>query len=165
MNKEQKEFIRKKLIPFIRRENGKGFSMWNWLSLGLAYPTAPKCGTIACIGGSIELLMLQEKNLIKTDDKDHFVYMGREPLDDVGELTIPVLGKRIGLSTDEAHALFYDFGVNDEPVIQKDGSQYGWPLKYRKAYVKCRSSKAQAEVAISLLRAVVRTNGKVLRLK
>lgn len=63
MNKKHADFIRKELIPFILRERGRGFAMDVWRGRVSGRPTfdgvrrsAPSCGTIACIGGSVEIL-------------------------------------------------------------------------------------------------------------
>ena len=66
MNKRQADWIVKKLCPFILREQGRGFGMNGWLTLKIRPGAihnrdgldrkAPSCGTIACIGGSIQFL-------------------------------------------------------------------------------------------------------------
>jgi hypothetical protein len=64
MNTRQKKFILEKLIPFMEREGGNGFAMEEWKDEyvkedeyfdGVKH-RAPKCGTVACIGGSIQIL-------------------------------------------------------------------------------------------------------------
>ena len=65
LSEANKRFITKRLIPFILRENGRGFMMERWiltLKKGELFTEddirrrAPKCNTAACIGGSIALL-------------------------------------------------------------------------------------------------------------
>ena len=75
MTKEQKRFVLEELCPFVLRENGNGFSMGVWLEKkkpggrfiqdGL-WRSGPSCGTVCCIGGSIEVLMgLEEESTEK----------------------------------------------------------------------------------------------------
>jgi len=68
MTKAQQMFITDELCPFILREQGRGFQMrlWRWNhppgTLGWfdgLRRVAPKCGTVSCIGGSIEILLNQ----------------------------------------------------------------------------------------------------------
>ena len=99
MNKQQIKFIEKKLIPFVQREAGNGFAMSTWKQafterdveenerLGFVEKfdgvehRPPVCGTVACLGGSIQYL--------------------------TGKHAIRSLGKTIGLSREAAHGLFY----------------------------------------------------------
>jgi hypothetical protein len=99
MNATQKKFILNKLIPFMLREHGNGFAMDTWRSTYENNPEEikrwgledfddvkhkpPSCGTVACIGGSIQLLK-------KISD-------GREKQ----------LANAIGLTEDQANGLFY----------------------------------------------------------
>lgn len=66
MNAKQKKFILEKLCPFILREQGRGFIMQHWsintnsdkyyYSDKIGYIKSPQCGTVCCIGGSIDIL-------------------------------------------------------------------------------------------------------------
>ena len=96
MRKAQKQFILKDLIPFILRESGRGFGMSIWNSRK-TYDTSPggmftaddirrevpACGTICCIGGSVEFL--------KPEYRDRGY-------------------KALGLSWRQAQGLFYNWG-------------------------------------------------------
>lgn len=65
MNARQKKFVLEKLIPFILREHGRGFVMETWIdeiapgekfTFDGLQRTSPNCGTVCCIGGSIDYL-------------------------------------------------------------------------------------------------------------
>jgi hypothetical protein len=92
MTKAQKKFLSVTLPKFILREQGRGFGMSRWRRT-LYKPgedacwdclerPAPTCGTIACIGGSAELLLKH-----RGDDHD--------------------LISKLGLSDEEGEGLFY----------------------------------------------------------
>ena len=136
MNKRHKAFIIGELIPFIMREQGRGFAMDKWIITGLGKHEdyvfddrarrAPKCGTVCCIGGAIELL----KHLPHSADSD-------------------AAGKAIGLNEDRSWKLFHGW-INL------------WPKMYTDRYRRARTTCGKAKVARDLLREVVRTNGKCL---
>jgi len=90
MNQRQKDFILNKLCPFILREEGRGFNMDYWMHniwqtkiyyKGKEY-LPPKCNTICCIGGSIDIL-LPKTNKYKSEI--------------------------LGLSDEECNGLFYNY--------------------------------------------------------
>src|ERR1700689_5113787 len=134
--KVNKKFIEDKLIPFILRENGRGFSMVYWRYREQpgrpleadALRLVPKCGTVACIGGSIEILI-------------------NEP----GE---GVQANKLGLTIEQYDALCYGWK-------KTNGTTYGgfWPDKFCEAYAKVKTPLAKAKVAIRLLREGIETNG------
>lgn len=55
----------------------------------------------------------------------------------------------MGLSYDDAWTLFYDW-------------QSEWPEPYRPQFAKAKTYKGQASAAVALLRAILRTDGKIL---
>jgi hypothetical protein len=137
MNKVQKRFILRKLIPFILREQGRGFAMSTWADKHLAKGSrfefdeverlTPVCGTVACIGGSVDVL------------KGYKTRTWRRA------------AKALGLSDLQANTLFFRWDVGD-----------GWPERFRHAYAKAKQPLTKAKVACALLREVVRTNGACL---
>ena len=66
MTTAHKRFILNKLCPFLLREQGRGFEMYRWLhkeTTGTYFHfdtnrrvRTPTCGTVCCIGGSIQHL-------------------------------------------------------------------------------------------------------------
>ena len=138
MDATHKKFITDKLIPFILREQGKGFGMDDWIveeepgtiivcdNISRA---VPKCGTVACIGGSAE-------------------YLGKR-----GTVAAEILG----LTHDQAEGLFLHWEENHK------SSEYRWPIKYMERYEKARTPLAKARVVVSLLKEVVKTNGECLK--
>lgn len=57
-------FVKNYLFPFMRRESGNGFAMADWIRdvrhsfmVDGVERDAPACGTAACIGGSMELIL------------------------------------------------------------------------------------------------------------
>jgi len=146
MTVRHKNFILKKLIPFILREQGRGFAMDRWLGkyepdeevcLDNVWRETPVCGTICCIGGSIQHL----KNIKGLGSK------------------VAEAGAMIGLDYEATEGLFYYW--TDE---NKDFG-YGWPAKYRDRYKKASTPYRKARVAAALLREVVRTSGECLKIK
>lgn len=152
MQKKHINFIKKKLIPFILRENGKGFAMEDWKSQfteeeleqlrlegndtwegdGIERKI-PSCGTVACIGGSIECLIAPNSRR---------------------SLSLKKLAKVIGITQGEARGLFYNWtGVNE---------RYCWPAKYDKLFARRKTPLGKAKVAVALLKEICRTDGKCL---
>lgn len=139
MDKAKKQFILKKLIPFILREQGRGFAMSVWrprdISPGepITYDNVcrkvPECGTVACIGGSLEAL-----GACKDADNRG--------------------GRALGISHDAARGLFYNW----YPCT----NHFAWPLSFANRYKKAKTTLGKAKVAVALLREVVKTNGKCL---
>lgn len=139
MTKAHKKFILSKLIPFILREQGRGFMMrcWGMIDIRKSYPhpdlfgkliKPPVCGTVCCIGGSIEYLKVN-KTL------DHY---GR----------FKEMGALIGLNEIQANNLFL---------------ACRWPEPYARMYKEAKNPLNQAKVAVELLRKVAKTGGKVLK--
>lgn len=139
MNARHKKFILRKLIPFILREQGRGFEMASWFmhpSEGLKTyfhqdlnkkVKVPACGTVACIGGSIEALKMKQ------------VEYGR---------TYSEIGALVGLNSTQSWALF--------------SSAIEWPKPFALRYKKAKTPLTQAKIACEVLRLVVKTEGKCL---
>jgi hypothetical protein len=131
----RKNFILKELIPFILREEGRGFGMGYWMEKGPigarlsvdGIPRGiPRCGTVACIGGSVNVL--------------------------AGGYEEDAAATALGLSSRRAHTLFY-------------GWERNWPKRFSQGYRNAHTTLGKANVVVRLLREVVRTNGKVLDTK
>jgi hypothetical protein len=150
MNAKQKNFILKKLIPFILREQGRGFGMDGWRRN--ADPGAeewfdgvtravPVCGTVCCIGGSIEVL----KKYNHIAGPNSAVAMGT---------------RELGITNAQAYGLFYGWGLGG---VSLDGiSVHGWPLEFAERFRDATTPYRKARVAAALLKDVIRTNGECL---
>jgi hypothetical protein len=119
-----KRFILDHLIPFIMRDAGRGFAMDMWSAEnripGYVYEydglkrIGPACGTVACIGGSIQCLTgLREHQLSK-------------------------MAELLGITEIQAYGLFYHYRPHE------DGwpTEYAKRLRdattpYRRAQVTC----------------------------
>lgn len=149
MNARHKKFILNKLIPFILREQGRGFVMEDWLikdEPGIPLYAdeverkIPVCGTVCCLGGSIQVLKGHRNKIMPK-----------------------TAGRHIGLNPQAASGLFMNWdGENGYPSV--DGHKYGWPRKFADKYAKATTPYRKAQVAVSLLKEVVKTNGECLRL-
>ena len=127
MTKKQKQFLTGKLSQFILREQGKGFGMSGWLRNeepgyivnrdNIARPV-PACGTVACIGGSVQHLL------------------GCFPQDDVIVI-------ELGLTWEKASGLFYGWEV---PSRGEYGWPQKFKTRYAKA--KTTLGKAKVAVAL-----------------
>lgn len=132
MTKEQKDNITKKLIPFILREQGRGFAMGTTLVEnvpGLSVicdgirREVPRCdGTVACIGGSLKVLF----------GSGSFGHS-------MTEYGISLLG----LSEGESHSLFY-------------GWKTSWPSPFRQQYARAKTPLGKARVAARLLKKIAK---------
>lgn len=142
MNAENKKFILEKLIPFILREQGRGFDMCRWRKTGIISKTyfnhelsrkvrTPACGAVACIGGSVGWLTGKSGRIAR--------------------------GRALGLNVDQCDGLFYGW------IPGRDS--HGWPTKFIKAHKRATTAMGKAKVAVALLKEVVRTEGKCLELK
>lgn len=129
-----KRFITKRLIPFILRENGRGFMMESWvltLRKGQLFTMddirrrAPKCNTAACIGGSIALLK-------------HFGTPKR--------VNFTQAGAAIGLNRVQAANLF---------STSLEGLPVYWPFEFYRRYVAANTPLKKAKVAVALLQKIV----------
>lgn len=150
MNATQKKFILKKLIPFILREQGRGFIMEDWALTDLepgkiiqmdgVTRKAPACGTVCCIGGSTEFLK-------------HRCSLGTQ-----NEVLI---ASDLGLTLDQTHGLCYNWeGLSTH--AGEDGNRYAWPMKFKMEFAARTTTLGKARVAVRLLQEVVRTNGECL---
>jgi hypothetical protein len=140
MTAKQKAFILDKLIPFILREQGRGFVIDVWrdnVTPGCLLPwaepprKAPSCGTIGCIGGSIEVLL------------------GHTEPDPISTLQIE---KATGLSPQQQDILFFRWDSL-------------WPNPFAQKLGGAKTPLAQAKVVVALLKEVVRTEGRILDTK
>lgn len=150
MNQRTRNFILKELIPFIEREEGRGFAMNEWHSDRLAVGAeirfdgvprkVPVCGMVCCIGGSCAVVAKRP---------DLFNATIRSTME---------LGKKLGLTTQEAHGLFYGWNVGED-------APYRWPLRFQADFVRARTTKGKAHVAVRLLLALTAKGGQILRRK
>ena len=150
MNAKQKKFILKKLIPFILREQGRGFGMDEWRREDDPGTEAwfdgvtraiPVCGTVCCLGGSIEVL----KKYPPIHGSNNAVAMGTLAL---------------GITNAQAYGLFYGWGL--QGVSWDSDSRHGWPISYAIRFQNATTPYRKAQVAVALLKEVVRTNGECL---
>jgi hypothetical protein len=127
-NKVDMRFVNK-LCKFILREQGRGFAMEDWVynnaPVGEVFNTdgvdrkIPKCGTVACIGGSIQCLASPRKPLNSEE-----------------------AGKLIGLNEEDANILFYEWETSwPEPFLSKYA-------KAKTAYTKAKVAVAMLKEAI-----------------
>jgi hypothetical protein len=132
MNKSHKKFILKKLIPFIMRDQGRGFDMEIWIDtveFDGATRKVPVCGTVACIGGSIQVLKPNS------------------------------LSERVlGLTGEQCYDLFHNWDYFDP----RRSNRGGWPNSFARRFKKAKTTLGKAKVACDLLREVVKTEGKCL---
>jgi hypothetical protein len=133
-----RRFILKTLIPFIRREQGRGFGMSDWIEKADAGEPVvfdeverkvPVCGTIACIGGSIQHLSHNRVRAIRT------------------------LGAKIGLTANEANGLFYYWDMENP---------FCWPVSFRRRFAQAATTRAKAGVACALLKKIANEGGACL---
>lgn len=139
-----KKFILNHLIPFIMRDAGRGFAMSEWQSRAISEDAndkyffdeikriAPACGTVACIGGSIECLTGIQVRRNDTATK--------------------AAAKLLGITKEQADGLFYFWEVGED----------GWPQEYAKKFEKSDTPYKKARVACSLLRQIAKKGSKAL---
>lgn len=87
MTDEVKKLYEEKLIPFILREQGNGFAMESWtqgvkpgnnLEFDGVLHDFPQCGTVCCIGGSLEIIKcrfltkLEASDLLGLSDQERY---------------------------------------------------------------------------------------------
>lgn len=99
----------------------------------------PACGTVACIAG--EAIICESKTV-----KAGVAHLLR--LSEKGEAS-DYATRILGLSDDAADTLFFEWTV-------------GWPQPHRTQYANAKTYKGQARAAINLLKAILRTDGKIL---
>lgn len=148
MNAKSRDFILKKLIPFIRREQGNGFAMSQWYaSYGLAdklptydgVPHKPFCdGSVCCIGGSVAFLL----------DLASFIPTRPEH--------VKPHAKALGLTPNQTFGLFMNWGDLDSRC------DFLWPVRYRRDFAKAKTAEAKANVAIRLLKRLTVAGGGIL---
>lgn len=137
MTTKQKQFIRRKLIPFILRERGRGYVQTDFIVHGepgetycsddYALVQYPSCGTVACIAGSIAVLRR----------KGH-------------KMSMEQAARILGLSGQRSNRLF-------SPYVSDD-----WPEPYASRFAARRTPLGRAKVAAALLLEVAHTSGAVL---
>lgn len=142
MTKEQKKFLMVTLPKFIVREQGRGFGMDGWMLHDSPGQVArfdhtdriiPKCGTVACIGGSTEHLLKLECNGSFSSVAD-----------------------ALGLDYEVAHGLCYGWEPSNKEEV------FSWPPKFAEAYAKAKTPLAKAKIAADLCKLVGKTEGKCL---
>lgn len=147
MNDEQKKFVEERLIPFILREQGNGFAMQVW-----------QCN-FKDVGEELGVEKI----------KDGFVFDGvfhQKPVCDtvccIGGSIEMLTGCRneltiakdiLGLKLDQVNAIFYGWQGKGENC---------WPEKFVKLYQSAQTSLEKANVAVELLKEVVKTNGNCM---
>lgn len=136
-----KEFIEKELIPFVLREQGRGFEMTFWrrslagdkydsYDLDGASIDSPVCRTVACLGGSVSVI--------------------------TGVSGVAEIGRFLGLTPEEADGLFSYW----RPISK---THYRWPLAYALKFTKAQTKLEKAKTAVALLRHIIKTDAKCLR--
>ncbi len=141
MTARAKRFIEKRLIPFLLREHGRGFAMDEWVKHrppGSSFygdevtRAVPKCGTVACIGGSVCYLKQLRKSATRK------------------------VAAAVGLEPDAAQGLFMEWQGG------QTAEGFGWPETFAQAFAKAETPYRKAQVAVRLLRQVVKTEGACL---
>lgn len=152
MTKKQKQFVIEELIPYILREEGRGFAMSIWIRLGRpdivydvdgAQRNFPSCGTIACIGGSVAMLQ--------------GLPCATGAVSDMAEI-----GSALGLTITQAYALCHTWLGSDPILPLKEVCRNRWPRTYRARYADAKTTHDKATVAADLLRLVAETDGHCL---
>ena len=151
MQEKHKRFIRERLIPLILREEGNGFAMEQWKAswdtlMGERFPLddvthrKPACGTVACIGGSVEMLARKDGNYSSEYAMDY-----------------EQVCAYLGLGAEQTRTLCY--GWDGIPCRTYPAM---WPERYQDWYAEAATPLAKAEVAVRLLEEVIETDGAVL---
>lgn len=150
-NEKQQKFIREELIPFIKRDAGKGFFMNLWkldtsrddLIRLLEGRPVPSCNTVACIGGSIAILTKYIASSADWAQPDRF-----DPEDPEYALYAPdcIYGVLfLGISWKNSDTLFYtwdDYAVESQP----------WPKRYSIPFKQVKGDLVkQADIACQFL--------------
>ena len=144
LNKSEKEFVLKALIPFIMSQQGNGFAMSTWKAFrpaGALFTVdhvkrvVPPCGTVACLGGSIEMLK-------KIPDIDR------------------IYGRLLGMTHNQREGLFYHW-----PWYEYEYRPFCWPRDLSTRFFRARTTEGKARVACALLRRIVKFGGQVMHNK
>lgn len=136
------KFVRNYLFPAMRRDKGNGFCMETWRSPfwkfrdDVSNRRAPACGTVACIGGTMQLV--------------------------TGEADETKLGKLLGLSVVQTQALFFSWLPMD---LSWSSERLGWPADLARKYARVKSAQAKERVAEEAVLRAVKTKGKCLEME
>jgi hypothetical protein len=142
MTAAQKKFLMVTLPEFIVREQGRGFKMSAWISRGEpgeehygdgVRRSIPKCGTVACIGGSVQLL----HKLPDGNDRE--------------------VAKVLGITPREEDGLCYYWRPGQSNTVG-----CAWPSTFASRFAKAKSTVAKAKIAAELCKLVGKTEGKCL---
>jgi hypothetical protein len=145
MTREQQHFLAVTLPKFVLREQGRGFAMDEWFSdsapgtirnLDRVARRVPSCGTIACIGGSAQIL-LSKGELFDSSGDSCFI------------------AKQLGLDDAEGQGLFYGWRNCDD-------DEYQWPIIFQREFARAKTTLGKATVAVRVLKLVAKTKGGCL---
>jgi hypothetical protein len=92
----------------------------------------PSCGTIACIGGWVQLLGMKRPF--------HFFDQSRA-------------AKLLGIRSDQAHRLF-------NYVVETAYKDFCWPKKFSDAYKKAKTPRQRVKIAVARIEHFIATNGE-----
>lgn len=144
-----KAFCDKFLFPAMRREHGNGFAMQTWgIQIGPGVQNefddvvrpAPACGTVCCIGGTIENLTTGSENPAE-------------------------LGELLGLDHYDAYALFFRWNFKPGHPEQALPETRCWPTDLQEKFKNARTPLQKERVAEQMVRLAVKTKGKVFHVK
>jgi hypothetical protein len=133
MDEKARAFILDRLIPYIQRNEGRGFDMARYITVPNDKPGGISwrnwgylgCGTVACIAGASSILLG-----IRCANRSD--YWGK-------------VGTAIGLTPEEAMGLFERFKVRGY------GDKCQWPAEFALALEAAKTKKEEADVACNLL--------------
>lgn len=147
MTRKQQRFLMETLPSYILREQGRGFAMSHWtiekltpglvLDLDQVKRAVPSCGTVACIGGSSQVLLA------------------------ASGVGLVGLSRRLGITTAECSGLFYNW----ESIYADPECGCAWPARFIGRYRTASTPFKKAQIAAELCRLVGQTKGKCLHLK
>lgn len=139
-----KEFCRQFLFPVMEREHGTGFAMQNWsydvqpgsvVNKDGLTRVAPDCGTMCCIGGTIQHLCIQTAELKATCEL----------------FSLNKYGELLGLDVYTTESLFYRWDMN---------LPRAWPEPLAQKFADAETPAEKVKIAEQMVRLAVRTKGK-----
>lgn len=139
------KFVEDYLFPAMRRFEGNGFAMQTWAAkrtpgttmfVDLVEHTVPVCGTAACIGGTMSIILFPK---------------------DVYKFSATKLGKVLGISGEQAGGLFYRWGGYGSTDLRKGYQQ--WPKDFVVKFKEAKTPSEKEQVAEQLIRLVLKTKG------